>query len=160
MTELITTKEAADILRCTERTVNRYIQNNQLQPDQKVDNTYLIDKEKILSFARPKPSSTKNSTFQSRTKHFFPGENFTHVIEKWQIHFKDTSSADVQIGVYTEKIKQLEIELRQIPTEDPDFKKMRYNLLKCLGERRRLLNYLQMSDYRRYRKVLNLLKGE
>lgn len=160
MTDLITIEEAAHILKCSERTVNRYIQKGKLQPDQKVESKYLIHKEKILNFIRPKPSSTKNASFQSRPRCSFTEGNFTGVIEKWQIHFKDTSSADVQIGVYTEKIKQLELKLRQMPTEDPDFKKIRYNLLKCVGERRRLLKYLQVSDYRRYIKAINLLKEE
>jgi ribosomal protein S15P/S13E len=40
------------------------------------------------------------------------------------------------------------------------FKKMRYDLLRYVGERRRLLKYLEISDYRRYKKALDLIRKE
>lgn len=82
---------------------------------------------------------------------------FAEIISRWQIHPKDTGSIDIQIGIYTEKIKQIEIELRQLSEKDPTFKIVRYQLLRYVGERRRHLKYLQMSDHKRYKRALNLI---
>lgn len=98
-------------------------------------------------------------SFNPKHKSPFATHDLADVIDKWQVHSKDTSSADVQIGIYTEKIKQLEVQMRQVAITDPVFKKMRYQLLRHVGERRRLLKYLEISDYTRYRKALEMLKS-
>lgn len=100
-----------------------------------------------------------STSFNPKHKSPFATQDLADVIDKWQVHSKDTSSADVQIGIYTEKIKQLEVQMRQVAITDPVFKKMRYQLLRHVGERRRLLKYLEISDYTRYRKALEMLKS-
>ena len=72
----------------------------------------------------------------------------------------DTSSADVQIGVYTEKIEQLEMDMKGVRHDDPVFAKMRSLLIKHVFERRRLLNYLQNSDYVRYRRAMEFINAD
>ena len=163
MTELITTKEAASILKCSPCTVHRYVQNGKLHPDQKVEGKYFFEREKILSFTRPVQimgNSRNRPNFNPRSSYGLEKSDLKGIIDKWQVNSQDTSSADVEIGIYTEKIKHLEVKLRQISTEDPNFKHMRYKLLWHVGERRKLLHYLQISDYGRYRKAIALLKKE
>ena len=65
----------------------------------------------------------------------------------------DTGSADVQIAVLTASINKLNEHLK-------DHKKdhhSRRGLYLQIGQRRRLLNYLQQKDLERYRKLINEL---
>ncbi|MBV8355455.1 MAG: 30S ribosomal protein S15 [Candidatus Eremiobacteraeota bacterium] len=63
---------------------------------------------------------------------------------------KDTGSADVQVAVLTASINQLTEHLR-IHKKDHH---SRRGLLMQVGQRRRLLNYLQRTDLERYRKLI------
>jgi small subunit ribosomal protein S15 len=65
----------------------------------------------------------------------------------------DTGSADVQIAILTASINKLNEHLK-------DHKKdhhSRRGLFLQIGQRRRLLNYLQKKDLERYRKLINEL---
>lgn len=64
---------------------------------------------------------------------------------------KDTGSADVQIAVLTASINQLTEHLK-IHKKDHH---SRRGLLMQVGQRRRLLSYLQRVDIERYRKLIN-----
>ena len=174
MTELITTKEAAFLLERSIDTINKYVQRKKLAPTQKIGCKYFFEKEIILRFKRTlsakksppikkKPSLTRSinrPNFKTRTNHGLPEVEMMDIIEKWQVNSRDTSSADVEIGVHTEKIFQIEDAIKRIPTENPDFKLMRYKLLWHVGERRKLLHYLEISDYGRYRRAIALLEKE
>jgi small subunit ribosomal protein S15 len=65
----------------------------------------------------------------------------------------DTGSAEVQIALLTRRIDQLTEHLR---THKKDHHSRR-GLLKLVGHRRRLLNYLQKSDLEGYRKLIKEL---
>jgi small subunit ribosomal protein S15 len=65
----------------------------------------------------------------------------------------DTGSAEVQIALLTRRIDQLTEHLR---THKKDHHSRR-GLLKLVGQRRRLLNYLQKSDLERYRNLIKEL---
>ncbi|HEV2260943.1 MAG TPA: 30S ribosomal protein S15 [Candidatus Rubrimentiphilum sp.] len=65
----------------------------------------------------------------------------------------DTGSADVQIAILTASINQLTEHLK---THKKDHHSRR-GLLLQVGQRRRLLSYLQTKDLERYRKLLNEL---
>jgi small subunit ribosomal protein S15 len=65
----------------------------------------------------------------------------------------DTGSAEVQIALLTRRIEQLTEHLR---THKKDHHSRR-GLLKLVGQRRRLLNYLQRSDLEGYRKLIKEL---
>lgn len=65
----------------------------------------------------------------------------------------DTGSADVQVAVLTASINQLTEHLR-IHKKDHH---SRRGLLMQVGQRRRLLAYLQRKDVERYRKLINEL---
>ena len=64
------------------------------------------------------------------------------IINKFKVHETDTGSTQVQVAILTEEIKQLADHLR-IHKHDHS---SRRGLLKKVGERRRLLKYLQKED--------------
>ena len=75
------------------------------------------------------------------------------VIEKFRTHETDTGSAEVQIAVLTEKINLLTEHLRKNPKDHHS----RRGLLKMVGHRRNLLNYLMKKDVERYRSIIEKL---
>lgn len=75
------------------------------------------------------------------------------ITKKFQLHEKDTGSADVQIAILTEKIKEMEDHLKQYPKDY----QTRLALLKLVGQRRRLLAYLNSTDTSRYQQLINKL---
>ena len=75
------------------------------------------------------------------------------VIETYRVHERDTGSADVQIAVLTAKINHLNAHLANNPK---DFHSRR-GLLKMVGKRRNLLNYLMRTDINKYRQLIEKL---
>jgi small subunit ribosomal protein S15 len=75
------------------------------------------------------------------------------VIAANQTHKKDTGSPEVQIGIFTTKIQELTKHL-QIHKKDEH---SRRGLLKMVGKRRRLLDYLHKNDAKRYEDILKKL---
>ena len=65
----------------------------------------------------------------------------------------DTGSAESQIALFTHRINHLTEHLK---TNKKDFS-TRLGLLKLVGKRRRLLNYLTKSDIERYRAIISEL---
>jgi len=78
-------------------------------------------------------------------------EQKSEISSKYGRGDKDTGSADVQIAVLTASINQLTEHLK-IHKKDHH---SRRGLLMQVGQRRRLLNYLQRIDLERYRKLIN-----
>ncbi len=79
------------------------------------------------------------------------------IIAKYGKHEGDTGCAEVQIALLTERINHLNQHLIANKNDNHS----RRGLLKMVGERRSLLNYLQEIDIERYRAViasLNLRK--
>lgn len=76
------------------------------------------------------------------------------ITKKFQLHEKDTGSADVQIAILTEHIVKLTEHLKR-ETKDHG---SRLALLKLVGQRRRLLDYLNSTDTKRYQILINKLK--
>ena len=62
----------------------------------------------------------------------------------------DTGSAEVQIALLTERIRDLDGHLRRFPRDNHS----RRGLLKLVGQRRRLLAYLVREDDDRYRALI------
>ena len=75
-------------------------------------------------------------------------------IEDFRLHEKDTGSADVQIAILTKRINELTEHLQ----ENKQDHSSRRGLLKMVGQRRRLLDYLHNTDTARYLKVTKKLK--
>ncbi|MCU0491057.1 MAG: 30S ribosomal protein S15 [Chloroflexaceae bacterium] len=80
-------------------------------------------------------------------------EEKTSIITGYQTHGGDTGSPEVQVALLTERINQLVDHLR-IHIHDHN---SRRGLLKLVGRRRRLLNYLNHKDKERYRTVIERL---
>jgi small subunit ribosomal protein S15 len=75
------------------------------------------------------------------------------VIVKQRLHESDTGSAKVQIAMLTERINSLTDHFR-VHSKDHH---SRRGLLKMVGTRRRLLNYLKRNDLATYRALLEQL---
>ncbi|MBS0585255.1 MAG: 30S ribosomal protein S15 [Verrucomicrobia bacterium] len=75
------------------------------------------------------------------------------VTKKFQLHEKDTGSADVQIALLSERIADLQEHLKLQPKD----MNTRLALLKLVGHRRKLLNYLNSTDTSRYQQLVNKL---
>jgi small subunit ribosomal protein S15 len=80
-------------------------------------------------------------------------ERKTEIIDRFKKHEGDTGSPEVQIAILTEQINVLTEHLK---THKMDHHSRR-GLLKMVGHRRRLLNYLQKVDIERYRDVVKAL---
>lgn len=72
------------------------------------------------------------------------------VIEEYATHEGDTGSPEVQIAVLTTRINQLTEHLKANPKDHHS----RRGMLKMVGHRRNLLNYLQKKDIERYRAII------
>jgi len=74
-------------------------------------------------------------------------------IKQFQLHGKDTGSADVQIALLTRRIGQLTEHLK---TQAKDHSARR-GVLKMVAQRRSLLDYLSRSEAERYKKLIDKL---
>ena len=74
-------------------------------------------------------------------------------LKEFQLHEKDTGSADVQVALLTRRIAQLTEHLK---TNAKDHSSRR-GLLKMVAKRRSLLDYLSRSEGDRYRKLIDRL---
>lgn len=77
----------------------------------------------------------------------------SEIINKYQLHEKDTGSAEVQIALLTERINQL-TEHFKVHVKDHH---SRRGLLKLISKRRRLLDYLKKKDLTKYRELIKSL---
>ncbi|HEY4831446.1 MAG TPA: 30S ribosomal protein S15 [Waddliaceae bacterium] len=75
------------------------------------------------------------------------------ITKKFQLHEKDTGSADVQIAILTERIAELMEHLKRARKDYAS----RLALLKLVGQRRRLLDYLNSTDTGRYQTLITKL---
>ncbi len=80
-------------------------------------------------------------------------EKKTALIDKFKTHERDTGSPEVQIAILSERISYLTEHLK-IHRKDHH---SRRGLLKMVGQRRGLLNYLRKYDLERYRKIISEL---
>jgi small subunit ribosomal protein S15 len=72
------------------------------------------------------------------------------IIKKFQVHEKDSGSPEVQIALLTERINELTEHFKVHPKDHHS----RRGLLKLVGQRRRLLDYLKNKRIERYRTVV------
>jgi len=77
-------------------------------------------------------------------------EDKSELVKKFGEKDGDTGKTEVQIALLTERIKYLTEHLK---THKKDHHSRR-GLLKLVGQRRRLLRYLQKVDIMRYRKII------
>ncbi len=76
------------------------------------------------------------------------------IINKFKTHDADTGSTPVQIAILTEEIKQLTDHLKKHKHDHSS----RRGLLRKVGERRKLLKYLQKEDEKAFENIAKKLK--
>jgi len=77
----------------------------------------------------------------------------TKIIQDNQVHPSDSGSPEVQIAILTERINQL---ITHFQTHKKDFHSRR-GLMKLVGQRKRLLEYLKKNDRERYLALIKKL---
>ncbi|MDI6778110.1 MAG: 30S ribosomal protein S15 [Patescibacteria group bacterium] len=77
----------------------------------------------------------------------------TRVIATSKTHEKDTGSPEVQISLFTEKIKSLTSHLKKNKKDNHS----RRGLLKMVSKRKKLLSYLKTRDAKRFKKLVTSL---
>jgi small subunit ribosomal protein S15 len=75
------------------------------------------------------------------------------IIEKFKIHPTDTGSSEVQIALLTDRIQYLTEHFKV----HKKYHHSRQGLLKLVGQRRSLLDYLKKKDVNKYRTMLQEL---
>ena len=80
-------------------------------------------------------------------------EHKSHIVDTYRTHSTDTGSPEVQIAILSEKINYL-TEHFKVHAKDHH---SRRGLLKMVGKRRRLLDYLKAKDAEKYRTVIDKL---
>lgn len=76
------------------------------------------------------------------------------IIEAFRINEKDTGSADVQVGILTEQIKQLTKHLKKHNKDNHS----RYGLLKMVAKRKKLMDYVKKEDEERQQELVKKLE--
>lgn len=72
------------------------------------------------------------------------------IITQYQVHETDTGSAEVQVAMLTERINRLS---QHLQTNKKDHSSRR-GLLKLIGQRKRLLSYIQEGSRERYQALI------
>jgi len=80
-------------------------------------------------------------------------EQKQEIIKSYKTHDSDTGSSEVQVAILTERIKYLTDHFKSHAKDHHS----RRGLLKLVGQRRRLLNYLKNRDIARYRELVDKL---
>lgn len=107
-----------------------------------------LGRKSLRLFSRDKRIWGKEKKDMALTK-----EKKAEIIKKFAQSEKDTGSAEVQIAILTEEIKELTEHFKVHPH---DYHSKR-GLLQKVGQRRSLLNYLFKNDVTRYRKIVKEL---
>lgn len=90
---------------------------------------------------------------KGRTKDVLDVEKRKEIISSYQFHDKDTGSPEVQIALLSARIQYL---TEHFKTHKKDHHSRR-GLLKLVGQRRRLLDYVKNKDVERYRSMIQRL---
>lgn len=80
-------------------------------------------------------------------------EKKQEIIKEYQLHEGDVGSAEVQVAIHTYRINELNEHLK-VHSKDHH---TRRGLLKLVGKRRNLLNYVRNQDIERYRNLIERL---
>lgn len=80
-------------------------------------------------------------------------DNKNSTIKKFRIHDKDTGSTKVQIALLTDRIEHLNKHFASFPKDYAS----RMGLMQCVGQRRKLLDYLKCQDETQYKTMVSSL---
>jgi small subunit ribosomal protein S15 len=96
---------------------------------------------------------TAGGLFRKRRKQMIDREKKSQIIDEYKTKEDDTGSPEVQVAILTYRINDLNEHLK-IHKKDHH---SRRGLLKMVGQRRNLLNYLRNKDLERYRTLIGRL---
>jgi small subunit ribosomal protein S15 len=82
-----------------------------------------------------------------------PKDKKQEIIEKYKLHENDSGSPEVQIALISERLNTLSTHFQKHKKDHHS----RRGLLKLVGQRRSLLNYLKKSEKGRYEKLIGQL---
>jgi small subunit ribosomal protein S15 len=105
----------------------------------------------VLALAEHRPCQCTFFTYN--TGSFMAESSDTIDMKEFQLHEKDTGSADVQVALLTRRIAQLTEHLKDNAKDHSS----RRGLLKMVAQRRSLLDYLSKSKSDRYKNLLEKL---
>ena len=107
----------------------------------------------MVAKVAPQSRPCQDAFFTYNTGSFMAESSDTMDMKEFQLHEKDTGSADVQIALLTRRISQLTDHLRSHAKDHSS----RRGLLKMVAMRRSLLDYLSKSESDRYKNLLEKL---
>ncbi len=81
-------------------------------------------------------------------------EKKSEIISSYQLHGSDTGSPEVQVAILTERINYLTEHFKAHKKDHHS----RRGLLKLVGQRRRLLDYVKRIDFNRYKGLIERLE--
>jgi len=80
-------------------------------------------------------------------------EETQEIVDKYGNGPDDTGKPEVQIAIFTKRIKRLTEHLKEHPNDNST----RHGLLNLVGKRRSLLDYLKENEIERYRQLIDEL---
>ena len=95
----------------------------------------------------------KNRTYDTIKSMALTPKEKTKTIEKFRTHEKDTGSGEVQTALLTEQINELAEHLKKNPKDNHS----RRGLLGMVAQRKKLLDYLQENNLRKYNALIKKL---
>lgn len=100
-----------------------------------------------------KAVATKTGTKKKVAAGAMVADDKQAVIKQFALKAGDTGSPEVQVAILTQKITKLAQHLEQNPKDNHS----RRGLLKVIAKRRRILNYLERKDEKRYKELIKKL---
>jgi small subunit ribosomal protein S15 len=114
---------------------------------------FLISLLWLRAVGAPIPLLAKAESSSTLATSFMAESGATIDMKEFQLHEKDTGSADVQVALLTRRIAQLTEHLKDNAKDHSS----RRGLLKMVAQRRSLLDYLSKSKSDRYKNLLEKL---
>jgi small subunit ribosomal protein S15 len=110
-------------------------------------------KTKVRASTKAKPAKVKKAEKKVVVDVAVPSEEKKEVISQYQVKEGDTGSPEVQVALLTKRIEKLVLHLKGNPADNHS----RRGLLGIVSKRRRLLNYLEKKDAKRYKAIAQKL---
>ncbi len=110
-------------------------------------------KEKVVKAKAPKAPAKVKAPKKEDVAVPAPSEEKLEVISQYQVKEGDTGSPEVQVALLTKRIEKLVGHLKGNPSDNHS----RRGLLGIVSKRRRLLNYLEKKDEKRYKGIAQKL---
>lgn len=108
------------------------------------------EKPTVVKVAKAgKVPRAKKAEKMAMAPHQTPSEDKQVIIAKFQVKEGDTGSPEVQIALLTSRVEKLIGHLKSNPADNHS----RRGLLGIVSKRRRLLNYLEKKDNKRYKEI-------